>query len=35
MIYLLGGIKNDITRNYTYNYLLEYQNNKYIYMIDI
>ena len=25
MIYLLGGIKNDITRNYTYNYLLEYQ----------
>lgn len=35
MIYLFGGIKNDITRNYSYNYLLEYQNSKYIYMIDV
>ena len=35
MIYLFGGLKNDITRNYSYNYLLEYQNNKYIYMIDV
>jgi hypothetical protein len=35
MIYLLGGIKNDISRNYSYNYLLEYQNNEYYYMIDV
>lgn len=35
MVYLFGGIKNDITRNYSYNYLLEYQNNKYIYLIDV
>lgn len=35
MIYLLGGIKNDISRNYSYNYLLEYQNNEYYYMVDV
>tara|TARA_B100001121_G_scaffold309769_1_gene337834 strand:+ start:3263 stop:4561 length:1299 start_codon:yes stop_codon:yes gene_type:complete len=35
MVYLFGGIKNDVTRNYLYNYLLEYQNNKYFYMIDV
>ena len=35
MIYLLSGIKNDITRNYSYNYLLEYQTKKYYYMIDV
>lgn len=35
MVYLFSGIENDITRNYSYNYLLEYQNNKYIYLIDV
>ena len=35
MIYLFGGIENNVTRNYLYNYLLYYQSNEYYYMIDI
>jgi len=34
-LYLFGGIKNDITRNYLYNYLLEYQNKNYYYVVDV